>query len=249
MQAQGVDRNTLIFKSKWQPYTCYFALVYFIIIIIFNGWKVFTKQYDATVGHNVSNWSVQVCQPLVQTFLPSSCTYCSCFRTSSQPTSSSRSTSLSTCSGSFSSAPSSSRLRRRISGQAKQRWMLRFGRSRFPGTCWRRSGSGLHKRVDTLENMRCTNGNVFVAWRGDLRSGRGVEVVGADYCCPLRVYDSYTFVVIHNNSLRSSSSDKGLCLQVSSLLSLVRIYSEGMKGNQQWCILRPLQRTSVKILR
>ena len=60
MQAQGVDRNTLIFKSKWQPYTCYFALVYFTIIIIFNGWKVFTRQYDSDVGHNVSNWSVQV---------------------------------------------------------------------------------------------------------------------------------------------------------------------------------------------
>ncbi|KAF2005591.1 amino-acid permease inda1 [Amniculicola lignicola CBS 123094] len=42
MIAQGVDRNTLIFKSPWQPYTAYISLAYFILIIIFNGFKVFT---------------------------------------------------------------------------------------------------------------------------------------------------------------------------------------------------------------
>jgi yeast amino acid transporter len=41
--AQGVDRNTLIFKSKWQPYTAWFALIYFSIIIVFNGFAVFIK--------------------------------------------------------------------------------------------------------------------------------------------------------------------------------------------------------------
>jgi amino acid transporter len=46
--AQGVDRNTLIFKSKWQPYTAWFALIYFSIIILFNGFVVFIH------GH----WSV-----------------------------------------------------------------------------------------------------------------------------------------------------------------------------------------------
>ncbi|GAB7340469.1 hypothetical protein MBLNU457_6895t1 [Dothideomycetes sp. NU457] len=46
--AQGVDRNSLVFKSKWQPYTAWFALIYFAIIILFNGWAVFTK----------GNWSV-----------------------------------------------------------------------------------------------------------------------------------------------------------------------------------------------
>jgi len=40
--AQGVDRNELIFRSPWQPYTAYFALSFFIMIILFNGWKVFT---------------------------------------------------------------------------------------------------------------------------------------------------------------------------------------------------------------
>ncbi|KAK6394080.1 hypothetical protein LTR65_001926 [Meristemomyces frigidus] len=49
MEAQGVNRDDLIFKSKWQPYTAWVALIYFIIIIIFNGWKVFTK----------GNWAIQ----------------------------------------------------------------------------------------------------------------------------------------------------------------------------------------------
>jgi amino acid transporter len=41
--AQNVDRNTLVFKSKWQPYTAWFALIYFSVIIIFNGFAVFIK--------------------------------------------------------------------------------------------------------------------------------------------------------------------------------------------------------------
>ncbi|KAK4983572.1 hypothetical protein LTR50_007149 [Elasticomyces elasticus] len=41
--AQGVDRNTLVFRSRWQPYTAWFALIYFTIIILFNGFAVFTK--------------------------------------------------------------------------------------------------------------------------------------------------------------------------------------------------------------
>ncbi|KAF1986885.1 proline-specific permease [Aulographum hederae CBS 113979] len=45
---QNVSRDSLIFKSRWQPYTAYFALIYFSIVILFNGWTVFTK----------GNWSV-----------------------------------------------------------------------------------------------------------------------------------------------------------------------------------------------
>lgn len=47
--AQNVDRNTLDFKSPLQPYAAYFALIYFVIIVVFNGWQVFTK----------GRWSVQ----------------------------------------------------------------------------------------------------------------------------------------------------------------------------------------------
>lgn len=46
--AQGVHRDTLIFKSPFQPYTAWFALIYFSIIILFNGFAVFTR----------GNWSV-----------------------------------------------------------------------------------------------------------------------------------------------------------------------------------------------
>ena len=41
LKAQGVDRNTLVFKSPLQPYTAYFALFFFAIITIFNGFYVF----------------------------------------------------------------------------------------------------------------------------------------------------------------------------------------------------------------
>jgi amino acid transporter len=41
MMAQNVDRDTLIFKSKFQPYTAWFALIFFSIIIVFNGFDVF----------------------------------------------------------------------------------------------------------------------------------------------------------------------------------------------------------------
>jgi amino acid transporter len=43
LQAQGVDRNTLVFKSIWQPYLAWIAFTYFGLIIIFNGFKVFTQ--------------------------------------------------------------------------------------------------------------------------------------------------------------------------------------------------------------
>ncbi|KAH6683029.1 amino acid permease/ SLC12A domain-containing protein [Halenospora varia] len=49
--AQGIDRNTLVFKSKFQPYTAWFALIYFAMIIVFNGFHVF-------VGQHHQNWNV-----------------------------------------------------------------------------------------------------------------------------------------------------------------------------------------------
>ncbi len=41
--AQNVDRDTLIFKSKFQPYTAWFALCFFSVIIVFNGFAVFIQ--------------------------------------------------------------------------------------------------------------------------------------------------------------------------------------------------------------
>lgn len=51
LQAQGVDRNTLVFKSPFQPYLAWASLVFFAIIILFNGFHVF-------VGKRHQNWSV-----------------------------------------------------------------------------------------------------------------------------------------------------------------------------------------------
>ncbi|KAB8338922.1 hypothetical protein FH972_021862 [Carpinus fangiana] len=42
IKAQGVARDTLPFKSPFQPYVAYFSLFFFTIIILFNGWAVFT---------------------------------------------------------------------------------------------------------------------------------------------------------------------------------------------------------------
>ena len=51
LKAQGVDRNTLVFKSKFQPYLAWSALLYFVVIILFNGFHVFT-------GEHHSHWNV-----------------------------------------------------------------------------------------------------------------------------------------------------------------------------------------------
>lgn len=49
LDAQGVDRNTLTFKSKFQPYTAWAALIFFALVCFFNGWQVFTN----------GNWDVE----------------------------------------------------------------------------------------------------------------------------------------------------------------------------------------------
>ncbi|EOA90317.1 hypothetical protein ACJQWK_07998 [Exserohilum turcicum] len=41
--AQNVDRSTMVFRSRWQPYQAWIAFVYFGLIILFNGFKVFTE--------------------------------------------------------------------------------------------------------------------------------------------------------------------------------------------------------------
>ena len=51
--AQGVQPSDKHFVSKGQPYVAYVSLAYFIIIIVFNGWKVFTHSDGA------SNWAIQ----------------------------------------------------------------------------------------------------------------------------------------------------------------------------------------------
>jgi yeast amino acid transporter len=42
LKAQGIDRNTLVFKSPLQPYLAWSSLVFFSVIIFFNGFYTFS---------------------------------------------------------------------------------------------------------------------------------------------------------------------------------------------------------------
>jgi len=46
LKAQGIDRNTLIFKSPFQPYTAWAAFVFFALIIVFNGFYCWSPTFD-----------------------------------------------------------------------------------------------------------------------------------------------------------------------------------------------------------
>jgi len=49
LKAQGIDRDTLIFRSPYQPYTAWFSLIYFSVIILFSGFSVFIYgQWDVS---------------------------------------------------------------------------------------------------------------------------------------------------------------------------------------------------------
>jgi len=52
-KVQGVDRNTMVFKSRFQPYTAWFALIYFSIIIVFNGFYCFGEKVTDDNGDPV----------------------------------------------------------------------------------------------------------------------------------------------------------------------------------------------------
>ncbi|KAL1899522.1 hypothetical protein Sste5346_002923 [Sporothrix stenoceras] len=51
LEAQGIDRNTLVMKSPFQPYLAWGSLGFFVVIVLFNGFDVFVH------GHwDVSNF-------------------------------------------------------------------------------------------------------------------------------------------------------------------------------------------------
>ncbi|KAL9041936.1 MAG: hypothetical protein Q9180_000943 [Flavoplaca navasiana] len=47
LKTQGIDRSTLVFRSPFQPYTAYFSLGFFSIIVLFSGFYAF----DPFDGH------------------------------------------------------------------------------------------------------------------------------------------------------------------------------------------------------
>ncbi|TVY84559.1 putative proline-specific permease put4 [Lachnellula suecica] len=51
LKAQEVDFNTLVFRSRFQPYLAWISLIYFALIIVFNGFDVF-------VGEHHSHWDI-----------------------------------------------------------------------------------------------------------------------------------------------------------------------------------------------
>ncbi|PGH14580.1 hypothetical protein AJ79_02915 [Helicocarpus griseus UAMH5409] len=46
LKAQGVDRSTLVFRAPWQPLPAYFALIFFSVIIVFNGFDAFAPKFE-----------------------------------------------------------------------------------------------------------------------------------------------------------------------------------------------------------
>ncbi|KAG8937011.1 hypothetical protein FRC03_004077 [Tulasnella sp. 419] len=48
IKAQGIDRNTLPYASKLQPYAAYYGLCFTLVICLFSGWSVFLKDSWAT---------------------------------------------------------------------------------------------------------------------------------------------------------------------------------------------------------
>jgi amino acid transporter len=41
MQVQGIDRNMMVFRAPFQPYTAWISLFFFAVIIVFNGFYAF----------------------------------------------------------------------------------------------------------------------------------------------------------------------------------------------------------------
>jgi amino acid transporter len=77
-KAQGVTRDQLPFRSKFQPWSAYISLGYFMIIIIFNGFAVFTHgNWDTqnfvtayVYGHSRSRINTDVSQIHYDPYLP-----------------------------------------------------------------------------------------------------------------------------------------------------------------------------------
>jgi amino acid transporter len=140
LKAQGVDRNTLVFKSRFQPYTAWFAFWYFAMIIVFNGFDVF-------VGEHHSHWNVTGTYPPLPLSPGRRIKLTGHLQTSSQHTSASRSSSSSTSSGRSSCDPPGSIPPTPTSQLARQLWMLRMdnGPSSTPETSSREFGSGLRR--------------------------------------------------------------------------------------------------------
>ncbi|KAF9454882.1 hypothetical protein P691DRAFT_799885 [Macrolepiota fuliginosa MF-IS2] len=66
VKAQGIDRSTLPFASKLQPFAAWYALVFILLICITSGWKVFLRGGWATDVF-VTNYLPLVLFPILYT--------------------------------------------------------------------------------------------------------------------------------------------------------------------------------------
>lgn len=152
LKAQGIDRDTLIFKSPLQPYVAWASLIYFSMIIIFNGFAVFIDgNWDVSGEFEFCTYLAFIAViALMMPIMPLSClllqklTGCSQLQTLSSRTlafpSSLSSFSLGRSSRKQSGRPHSKQTFKR----ARQLWTLRMltGQTKNREMPWRSFGSG-----------------------------------------------------------------------------------------------------------
>jgi amino acid transporter len=139
LRAQGVDRNTLVFKSPFQPYLGYGSLIFFSLVIIFQG-------FDSIAGGFKY-------QSFITDYIGVSSFHSNPQSSCADSITRSRSISVSSCSGRCSSALTGATLRKQTSTLARRRWMLLYGLSVILETCSRKCGSGLHKERLCLRKL------------------------------------------------------------------------------------------------
>lgn len=54
VKVQGLDRKTFHYAHPWQPFPAYWAIFWSVVVIVFNGWYVFTKGNWSTSNFIVS---------------------------------------------------------------------------------------------------------------------------------------------------------------------------------------------------
>jgi amino acid transporter len=147
--AQGIDRNTLVFKSPFQPYLGWGSLTFFTLIILFQG-------FDSIAGgFNYQSFITDyIGVSLLLSSLPISC---------ADVVTRSRSTSVSSSSGRCSSALTGATRPRQTSTPANPLWMPSCGPNVSPGTGPRKSGFGLRKerlcisKIYPVDSQRMVN--------------------------------------------------------------------------------------------
>ena len=69
LRAQGYNRGALRFKGPWQPLPVIWALFWLVIILVFNGWELFTRGHWKTTSFIVDYISIPIFLALVGIWL------------------------------------------------------------------------------------------------------------------------------------------------------------------------------------